>query len=299
MAYFKKIIVAYVVLWGGIAGAQERISDYSWEGFLAQGEEHYQAQRYENAFYYFEKAIRWLRSAEDLKKPQAARLFFLAGEALRQQGREFDAVPFYERSLYLNREQSPIYLFLGGYYATRRQYAKGSYYYREYHKRNPEDRRAALAFALCLADEGKRNEALGVLQKLPVRTQRVCNYEDRLQQRECLEANLFGNLAAPEPYLAVIRYHELNGNFKEQIEIANALRRLLGTEPRYVYPAVFSYYRANQPKKSIELLEGMIEAGLAQPETYRLLADMLLEIGDREKAEKYRRWANQLLGEQR
>ncbi|MCS6985007.1 MAG: tetratricopeptide repeat protein [Leptospiraceae bacterium] len=273
--------------------AQERIYDYHWESFMAQGEEHFAAQRYENAFYYFEKAIRWLSAERNLQNPRLAELYYLAGESLRQLKRDYDALPYYEQSLRIKRDQPPILLILGNYHYRLKDFSEAASYLKEYLKLVPHDREISLKYSYALARTERVGEARLYLKSLSSGEQKNCeNLEDVFEEKKCLEDNLLANPAQAENFLRLIHFYEEQRNDALQLELSDMLFYLYGDKKEYALPLVFTLYRQGKVKKALEYLELLYERFPKDRDILILLADFHEEIMQKDKALDYRQKAS-------
>lgn len=273
----------------------ERIQDYSWESFLAQGEEHYKAMRFENAFYYFEKAIRWLYNEKNFKNPNLPKLYFLAGESLRQLRREYDAIPYYEQSLYFNKNQPDIYLILGKYYYGIKNFEKVVFYLGEYLKLKKEDREMALLYSYALARHYSRQKAESYLNSLPPLEQKNCeNLVFLIEKENCFRENLLANPKDGELHLRLLRFYEEINQTAKQEQIAEGLYVLFGDKKEYALPFILTLYQRGKIKKAIGYLEELCQNNPNDTELLYFLSDLYQEISEKDKAIQYRERAQSI-----
>jgi len=138
------------------------ISDYRWESFYEIGKVHEQLNRLDNAYYYYDKAERWMQGqkASDLQK---ADLYNAMGRIRQKQNKPYEAEILFRKSLLYKEDQENIHLFLGGFQYERRRYAEAAQHYGRYLSRVTTDPDAARSAAIAFARAGKPQQGRELL----------------------------------------------------------------------------------------------------------------------------------------
>ncbi|GEM_PF-2679830 len=177
------------LLWSGLVFcaipsgpiAAKPISDYRWESFYESGKAHEELNRLDNAYYYYEKAERWMKG-QKATEVQKAELYNAMGRIRQKQNKPYEAEIHFRKSLLYKEDQANIHLFLGAFQYERRRYTEAAQHYGRYLSLVNKDPDAARAAAIAYARSGQPQQGRELL--LPY----VSNNEDI--RRECASLSL-------------------------------------------------------------------------------------------------------------
>ncbi len=248
-----------------------------WRFYYNEGLSHYQAQRYENALYYFERAAE--------KNADNAIIFRAIGHCNRELKKPYASISAYEKSLALNRKQPDLLLTMGDFYTTKRNYKRAQLMYGRYYNQKKDNDEANFKYALSLARNGQRDRASQLMGALSqpnsaVRTECLNYSKAKLHKKayECWRKLSLLNPADAENLLALVHLEEKQLIQPSRSENwAESLFLLHGQNERFAWPLFYQYYRAKKFTHAARVLKQIEKISANKALVHFMRAELLRE----------------------